>query len=349
MSCELCRLQEATKTNTHYLTDGIIRSCLNYDGSAASKDREKGLYFDLSNDKALIDFNFQRATSVSQVEEALGREPNEEEIEAATQIPFSVDYVFCPACEAIFTTIESEFAAKVLPQLRGANLQNVDRVRIEDSQLARLFFYLQVWRSAVSTEHVKLSPATAEALRQLILHHADADPAALRSFPLVVTYLETLSAYEYTTNLVGYDYSAEPAIILMNDFIIQFYESEESAKWSDYFGLYDAANFQDFVNYHEDIFSVRVLHEPQRKAFIHSLREERKQGQMLDEIRFMFSESWKKATGYAPDDQLQQAFIQKLVLSDAPIGVKYARSTVIHAIIEFVKEYFESGAGRGNR
>ncbi|MBK8657107.1 MAG: hypothetical protein IPN20_25120 [Haliscomenobacter sp.] len=37
--CALCAKNEANKKNTHYLTDGIIRSCLNEDGSNV---REKG-------------------------------------------------------------------------------------------------------------------------------------------------------------------------------------------------------------------------------------------------------------------------------------------------------------------
>jgi len=61
MICALCKNREADKKNTHYLTDGIIRSCLNQDGSG---DREKGFYFDLSNKSSYVEFNFQRETSV---------------------------------------------------------------------------------------------------------------------------------------------------------------------------------------------------------------------------------------------------------------------------------------------
>lgn len=56
MICALCKNREADKKNTHYLTDGIIRSCLNQDGSG---DREKGFYFDLSNKSSYVEFNFK--------------------------------------------------------------------------------------------------------------------------------------------------------------------------------------------------------------------------------------------------------------------------------------------------
>ena len=35
----LCKEREANKTNTHYLTDGIIRSCLNQEGKTENIDR----------------------------------------------------------------------------------------------------------------------------------------------------------------------------------------------------------------------------------------------------------------------------------------------------------------------
>lgn len=46
--CKFCEHNEATKKNTHYLTDGIIRSCLNIGGT---NSREKGMMFDISNKK----------------------------------------------------------------------------------------------------------------------------------------------------------------------------------------------------------------------------------------------------------------------------------------------------------
>ena len=46
MKCALCQDREANKRNTHYLSDGIIRKCLNIGGT---NERERGFYFDISN------------------------------------------------------------------------------------------------------------------------------------------------------------------------------------------------------------------------------------------------------------------------------------------------------------
>jgi len=63
MKCKLCRNREADKTNTHYLTDAIIRPCLNPDGG---NGREEGVYFDLEYSK--IESNFQRNSSIDKVD-----------------------------------------------------------------------------------------------------------------------------------------------------------------------------------------------------------------------------------------------------------------------------------------
>jgi hypothetical protein len=340
MLCALCKLREATKKNTHYLTDSIIRSCLNQDGS---KDREKGLYFDLSSTTPFVDFNFQRATSVTQVGEALGREPSEAEIEAAVKIPFSVDDVFCGICEATFTTIESAFSAKILPRLRGADLSNTDRVVLVDTKLARLFFYLQIWRTSVSTNVVQLSPATAEALRQLILNHEQVTAEGLKRFPLAVTYLETMGgALEYTTNSVGYTNHTNPNLILMNDFVIQFYEDADSISWFDFYGLNDTANFLEFVNYQEGQFIVRVMHDQERKQFMRVMHDTEKGNRVMEAVQQIFVHGWNLAFKQPPPAQIQDEFLKRFALQDVPLGVKYTKEFVLNSVVDFVGEYAEN-------
>lgn len=336
MLCALCKLREATKKNTHYLTDGIIRSCLNQDGS---NDREKGLYFDLSNDSPFIDFNFQRSTSVEQIEDTLGREINDTEIEAAKKIPYSVDDVFCPICEGIFTIIESRFSEKILPQLRGADLSHPNRVLIADWKLARLFFYLQIWRTSVCTDVVKLSKATAEALRQLILNHEQAEPEALNQFPIVVTYLETLGGdKEYTTNLVGYTGHTDPNLIIMNDFVIQFYENADSVSWFDFYGLNDPATYEEFVNTDEDRFAVRVIHNQERKQLIRKMVDTEKGKPTVEAYKQMFTAGWYSVFREQPSAQTEQEFLDELLIKKTALGVKFTKEVVLHTIVDFVNQ-----------
>jgi len=71
MKCKLCKKREADKKNTHFLTDAAIRQAVNQDGRNV---RDSGLYFDFSNTKAFVDFNFQQSTSKEKIEEVLKRE-----------------------------------------------------------------------------------------------------------------------------------------------------------------------------------------------------------------------------------------------------------------------------------
>ena len=137
MTCALCKAREANKKNTHFLTDGIIRSCLNLDGS---KKREKGFYFNLSNDNPFIEFNFQRETPINKLKSSLAREVTDEENEKAKSIPFSVDNVFCSVCENYFTEIESKFINELLPIFRNTDLTDKDITNLTDIKTVRLFF-----------------------------------------------------------------------------------------------------------------------------------------------------------------------------------------------------------------
>lgn len=56
--CALCKEEKEPKSNTHYLTDSIIRTCLNENGK---NTREKGFFFDFSN--PAIHYGFQRNTN----------------------------------------------------------------------------------------------------------------------------------------------------------------------------------------------------------------------------------------------------------------------------------------------
>lgn len=138
MICALCKNREANKKNTHFLTDGIIRSCLNFNGS---KEREKGFYFDVSNDNAFIEFNFQRGTSVDTLKSMFGRDITDEEIEKAKLIPFSVDNIFCSICESYFTEIENNFIRDILPIFRNTDLTDKSIINLTNIKTVRLFFY----------------------------------------------------------------------------------------------------------------------------------------------------------------------------------------------------------------
>lgn len=141
MVCELCSLEKNLKSNTHYLTDFIIRTALNEDGVNL---RDKGLYFNIDPDYLFKEIKFQRATSPEKLEEILGRPTTEQEnIEAQNTIEFSVDDKFCKECEDKFGIIEVNFNYNILKYYRSQRFyedQNLIQFDVSESKIVRLFY-----------------------------------------------------------------------------------------------------------------------------------------------------------------------------------------------------------------
>jgi hypothetical protein len=268
MMCLLCGKNEATKSNTHYLTDSIIRTALNPGGGNKSRT---GLYWQFSTEKAGLKFGFQQSTFDLKLEETLGRIPTAEEIaEAVGTTAFSVDNHFCPPCETHFGEIEKPFYDNILPMFRGTELTGVKELDIEDVRSFRAFFLLQALRSALCDETFTLSDEVVTDLRHLILNFQTVDVTEFTKYPLSVTYLQTTGGpATYTENQVGFAVNEESQIILMNDFIIQFFETPNDVTCVDFSGLNDPANFDDYLNLGEDVFNLKILSNEQRRAFLY--------------------------------------------------------------------------------
>jgi hypothetical protein len=332
--CALCQENPADKTNTHYLTDGIIRSCLNQDGSG---EREKGFYFDVSNNSAFVEFNFQRGTSIDKLEESLGREATNEEIDKAKQIPFSVDSVFCSQCEQKFTEIETAFIGKILPRFREENLNNTATIEIEDNKLFRIFIYLQIWRTHICEESLNLSEAVAEVLRLFTLNPDNYEIPAISIYPLSVTYLETTGGQaEYTSNFVGFTNDKNPFLIFFNDFIIQFYESQESIQFKAIHGLNSQELYQEFININEESFVVPIRHNDGRKELLNAFITAEKVKQTVDFYANGFKRFWFSLFGLFPTNIIVQEYIATLTNGDFDI-LKYSKENIVELTTKFIE------------
>jgi hypothetical protein len=335
MICPLCRKKEANKNNTHYLTDGIIRNCLNLEGA---KQRELGYYFDLSNNDAFVEFNFQRGTSIEKLEEGLGRSPTDIEIDKAKIIPFSVDNVFCSECEDLFTEIESSFIENYLPNFRDTDLGQKKLIEITNIKNFRLFMYLQVWRTHICEEKVKLNDKTAEELRLLILNYKISNLDAITSFPLSVTYLETTGGEkEFTTNIVGFTNDKNPYIIFLNDFVIQFFDRYEDIRFIDFYGLNLADNFLGLVNYKEQRFSVRIMQNSCRKKFLSEFIKAEKIKQTLQFYENYFNNIWTNIFGVMPPRIIVKEYINEIIGGDFEV-LKYSREKILEVTQRFIKK-----------
>jgi len=326
MKCKLCKEKEANKKNTHYLTDGIIRKCLNQDGS---NERDKGYYWEMDSSTPFIDFNFQRRTSVPKLEEELGRKPTEEEIEKAKEIPFSVDFVFCSECEDIFTSIETPFIEKILPDFRSSNLSDIDKKCYSDdiAKLFKLFIYLQVYRTAICEDNFNLKEEILEELRLVILKSEDED-LDIPNFPVLINYLETTGDEKaYTENFVGTTNDRNPNIIFLCDFTIQFFESEDDIKRIEFYGLNEYDDFEDYINYNNGEYSIKITSNDKRKEILNSIHRDEKAKKSLAYFEHSFSVIWCSIFGSFPNRYIIQEYLNYLTSGDFNI-LNYTRDTV---------------------
>lgn len=281
--CPFCRKRIADKTNTHYLTDYIIRTCLNHDGE---KRRETGLYISYDSSQATLEPSFQREVSPSVIEKAYGREPTDAEIESAmSEKPYSVDYYFCSECEKAFTRIENDFTG-ICNALRGIpDYQKERTVYSNDDWLTiRKFFYLQLWRAHICDESFSLTDSSADTLRSILIGEIT-DESTITSFPLGVAYLVTKMSNEeiescrleglsekeiaekeralFTSNIVCCVPRENPYIIIMNDFVLFYYDS-----------IVDVSPaFISSVNHNERAFIINMVTNGERITFLSNIRK----------------------------------------------------------------------------
>lgn len=334
MKCSLCTIKEADKKNTHYFTDKIIRSCLNLNGG---NERETGFYFDLSNNSAFVEFNFQRETSIKKLEETLGREATEEEIEQAKKIPFSVDYVFCTQCEAIFTQIEEVFIDNILPKLRDAKINEYEEIDFKEIKIIRLFFFIQIWRTAVCEKTFKLSPEAFEKLRLIILNHEETSEKEINNLPLSITYLETLGGEkEYTSNVVGFISDKNPNLAILNDFVIQFYESDKDINFFDFYDL-NNVHFKKFANHNEEVFKVRIMHNAERKTFLKEMVRIEKVKHTISFYRNSFRELWFRLFGVNPPTSITEQYIHFIGNQEEDV-LSHSRENIIKLTQDFMAQ-----------
>ncbi|UMQ41569.1 hypothetical protein MKS83_19555 [Chryseobacterium sp. Y16C] len=336
MICALCNTNEANKKNTHYLTDSIIRTCLNEDGSNV---REKGFYFKMSSKTPYVNFNFQRGTSIQNLEETLGRLPTEDEIEKAKKIPYSVDFVFCNECEDIFTKIETPFIERILPTLREEDHEETNELELEDVKVIKMFFYLQIWRTSISVDSFKVNTDSLENLRISILNYEQLNIEDIPNFPIHLTYLNVVGEQiNYTSNIICTINEQNSNIIIMNDFVLQFFENAESVNKIDFHGLYDYDNYLELVNKDNSIFKFKIFNNEERVAFILKLQRIEKVQKSISALQQMFVELWVSIFSNVPAPPIVDLYVAYLIVDNNDL-LLLTEEAVTHKTTEFIAEF----------
>lgn len=296
----------------------------------------------MSSKTPYINFNFQRGTSIHHLEQTLGRVPTDEEIEKAKQIPFSVDYVFCSECEEIFTSIENHFIERILPIFRENDHEETEDLTSDEVKIVKMFYYLQVWRTAICEETFTIDSSVMEDLRLAILNYAQMTTDDLPKFPIHITYLNvTGEEINYTSNLVGSTNDRNPNMIVMNDFVIQFFENEQSIKKLDFHGLNDYDDYLQFINISNSNFKFKVFDNTKRLEFLSGLQEKEKVQKAVFAFSQIFVQEWISTFRGLPNQYIIQSYLR--YLSDGTDNLlQYSELTVKAKTKKFIKINFHS-------
>ena len=379
VNCPLCTDEfekEELKTNTHYLTNSIIKRAINYDGS---KNDNKGLYVEI-DDTGSIEINFQQGVTPEKFIELVGRPYNNEELHKSNSsvVIGSVNHVFCKECEIKFGTIETKFMTDICPKLRNSDLIGMPELLHKNSILIRVFFLLQIWRSSVvdCEPDFKLSSKVEKELRDIILEYAsilseeetvkklkkdrtetleqkkervkekEEDISGRyinisKKYPLIIHYLETIGKdleYEYTKNpVLCLDY-INPFTILMNDFIVQFYESKETLKYTDLYGL-NSTNFRSEANVEETLFKINIKSNSVRKKYLEKIWQEKVINHKLKLEEDFFIEAWHKIFGIVPEVHIIKVYLEELINSADNWWIALSPENIQIQICKFIEKH----------
>ena len=332
-TCALCGVKMANKSNTHYLTDMIIRKCLNVEGCNA---REKGRYHVISPYRISADFHYQTSVLSEEIEEIIGRTTTDEENQQEGKIPFSVDYVFCSDCEDIFTAIETNFKNSILPKFRKSSPHQAKELIIRGNDISklRLFFYIQLWRSCVCGKML-LPNSLQQKLHNFILNYKNPTDE-INDILLSITYLETRRNEDYTGNIVTFGTICNPYVIFMNDFVVQVYDSLENKHFYELYGINEASSFDQYINVGENEFRVKVVNDEKRKEIMENFMREQ-----AEIFRYGLQDIFIRVSlylyGRLPEPSQFDEFMIRI--NNKPIGIRYSKS-------EIVKELYNYFTGR---
>lgn len=342
MICYLCLLEKEPKSNTHYLSDFIIKSALNEDGV---NTRGKGIYWGIDSHKLTVDFKFQQQASPKTLEDLLGRKTTEIENKNAEQsIDFTVSNSFCKECEDIFTKIETEFVNKIIAKFRNSNLDNINEKTLnqKESQITRLFFLLQFWRTSHCDSSIKLSATLQERLRRKVLV---ADNTGLDDIPLSVTYLETTKDPEdsdtgnkyKTHNIVSIIDGSNPSAIIMNDFVIQLYE-DLNFPFNPFYGFNNIADYITYLNYNQNLFKIKILPNDRRKAIVKSYFTLAAKGFLQNHLSFFYENYTSQFRRLPTNIQIEHYFGE--ITKDNNI-MKFSSEELTKNILKYFETFYK--------
>src|SRR5699024_10551247 len=151
---------------------------------------------------------------------------------------------------------------------------------------------------------------TTEKLRLLILNYNMIESKELTEFPLCVTYLTTeKKKNNQVGNFVGYTDDENPNVIIMNDFIIQFFNNRNSISFFDFYVLNNTNDYYEFLNLNDKNFVFSILSNKKRSQFLNEFILNDKVKSLNEFYKEKFSILYYRLFGVLPSSILKKKYL----------------------------------------
>lgn len=137
--CALCLSRNADKKGSHYVPHFLISSVFSSNGS---KERDKEISFRLGSKH--VDMFVGRSVLPEEVEDVLGRELTDDELESNTH-HHTRDFFICTPCENRFSVLESYYSIAEKKQVRKDDYA----INPINGGISMLFWISVIWRWSV--------------------------------------------------------------------------------------------------------------------------------------------------------------------------------------------------------
>ena len=214
-TCLLCKEREATQKGSHVIPSFFMKRINSIDG-CNKRDHELGFSFG----DGIVETYFGR-----DVYEDRRREYTDDEcrIDDRTNLD-TMDNVFCPDCEKLFSNLENKYSQTYLLSFNNDLVENTKLTGAE----ASLFWYSVIWRiSATGHFNVKLNPVFEEKLRRIVLSGEVKEQDLYYAIFYVKEYRKNNSTFAL------FDCSDQVALLIVDEFMIVLFDGAEATNNND--------------------------------------------------------------------------------------------------------------------
>ncbi|MBB4081123.1 hypothetical protein GGR28_003770 [Lewinella aquimaris] len=317
---------------------------INVDGETK---RGFGASFEISMSKFASVF-FERRINEDKVKVILGRQLTDDEIEELSD-HYAETHWLCLNCEKKLERIESYFEkqcfkklfTEIVPQKPGQECYSIDG----STGVFRLFIYSILWRMHNrGLLNFQLSKRVSNSLRHIlnknldleikeVIKNCEQNIDGIAKYPLSV--ITTQYFADVTANLVHVSRNKIPRILVINEYVIIFFERAKQINSSDFnfYGL-TKSMIQRCCNHNEDRFHVTVI----PSKFFDEVRTavwQKKASDFILELKKKYSQISYMAFRQPKNEDLSNDFVQVFLEGDLPETERYSIEHVKKSLLKF--------------